>query len=231
MSHPGDGDRNAFTVGATEATRLAKEIQDLGFDAARTVVDRFVDLFGQYASAAYDRKRNDTCDPVVRPSVHFRADTGGFDRLQSDMQRAADSYLAVLSQLNEVSLRFFDSTDPRRGAEPDDQGLELPDVEPGGRSSARLWLHNTTTSTAVDLRPWIPALSSHSGASLPPAVVTFTPERIKRLDPGMSREVLVLISVGEDAVPAPYHGQILIERLPDAVFPVTVRVRPPSGGK
>ena len=38
-------------AGAAEAARLVQEVQELGFQAARTVVDRFCELFTQFSQA------------------------------------------------------------------------------------------------------------------------------------------------------------------------------------
>ncbi len=106
--------------------------------------------------------------------------------LQSEMRLATEAYVAILGQLNEVSLRFLDATrwwrPPEAAAEHGD--LRLPDVAPGGRVSARLWLHNTTAAGADGLRPWCPGLASHSGASLPDSSGDVQPQRIDRLDAG-----------------------------------------------
>ena len=40
-----------FTTGAAEAARLVQEVQELGFQTARTVVERFAELFTQFAAA------------------------------------------------------------------------------------------------------------------------------------------------------------------------------------
>jgi len=216
-------ERQPFTSGAAEAARLAREVQDLGFDAARIVVQRFVDVFAQYAAAnggAAGTRREDAPPP---------AQLGWSDesarRLRSDVQRATDAYMSMLTQFSEASLRFFDATTrwwqpPRAGHDE----LRLPDVAPGGRVSARLWLHNTTGSATADLRPWCPRLTSHTGVSLPGTAVTCAPARIDRLDGDASREVLVTVAVGEDAPPGTYHGQLLVDGLPDVVFPLRARV-------
>ena len=93
-----------------------------------------------------------------------------------------------------------------------------------------MWLHNTTGSAVTDLRTWTSGLASHTGAALGDDAVTFRPERVDRLDPAGSEEILVIVNVDEDALPGSYHGQILVEGLADAAFPLTVRVVPgPTG--
>lgn len=220
-----DGD--PFTTGAVEAARLAKVVQDLGFDTARTIVERFVEIFAQFATTS----GNGGADGP-RPNggggrpYRYGAPDASMRALQSDMQRAADAYVAVLGQLNEAGLRFLDATRWWEPAVPEQGDLRLPDVAPGGRASARLWLHNTTASPATDLRPWCPGLASHAGASLPATAVTCAPDRIGRLGPDESREILVTVAVGEDATPGAYHGQLLVDGLPDVVFPLRACVLP-----
>ncbi len=222
-----DGD--PFTTGAAEAARLARVVQDLGFDTARTIVERFVEIFAQFATTngSTDGRR-----PNGGGGQPFRSGASDVQMraLQSDMQRAADAYVAVLGQLNDAGLRFLDATRWWEPA-PTEQGeLRLPDVAPGGRASARLWLHNTTASPATDLRPWCPGLASHTGASLPATAVTCAPDRIGRLGPDESGEILVTVAIGEDAAPAAYHGQLLVDGLPDVVFPLRARVLPAPNG-
>jgi hypothetical protein len=201
---------------AGEAARLVQEVQNLGFEAARTIVVRFAELFAQFAAGSLGTATGATSG--------FSAPNKNAQTLQSDVQRAADSYFALLCQLNEAGLKFLDATrwwSPPAAA-PDD--LTMPDVAPGGRVSAQLWLHNTTAAAAVGLRPWCPGLVSHSGASLPAAAVTCMPERIDRLDADDSRKVVVTLAVGEDAVPGAYHGQLLVDGLPDVVFALRATV-------
>jgi hypothetical protein len=108
----------------------------------------------------------------------------------------------------------------------DAESLVLPDVAPGGRSSARIWVHNTTSSSASTLRPWATGVTNHAGRSLLPEAVTFDPERVERVDPGESRALVAMLKVPPDATPGSYHGLVLIEGLPDVALPVLVRVVP-----
>jgi hypothetical protein len=218
-----DGD--PFAAGAAEAARLAQEVQTLGFDAARTIVERFVEVFTQFATAnggAGTPRR----DSGGGPGFGVSGTDPSVRSLQSDMQRATEAYVAILGQFNEIALRCLDATRWWEAPAAKHGDLRLPDVAQGGRVSAKLWLHNTTATAVVDLRPWCPGLASHTGMSLPATAVTCAPERIDRLDPGASREILVTVAVGEDAPPGAYHGQLLVEHLPDVVFPLRIRMLP-----
>jgi hypothetical protein len=218
-------DDDPIAAGAAEAARLAQEVQNLGFDAARTIAERFVEVFAQFATANGGAGTS-RADSGGGPGSGVWGSGRSGRSLASDMQRATEAYVAILGQLNEISLRCLDASRwwEASAAEPGD--LRLPDVAPGGRVSAKLWLHNTTATAAVELRPWCPGLASHTGVSLPGSAVTCTPGRIDRLDPGASREILVTVAVGEDAHPGAYHGQLLVEHLPDVVFPLRIRVQP-----
>ena len=226
MSASGGEGQDPFTAGSAEAARLAREVQIFGFDAARSVVDRFAAIFDQFTSTMGDRGAARDGAQGSAPPFRLRADPGGYRRLQTDVQRAADSYFAVLGQLNELALQYFDTSRFDAGPGRVADGLDLPAVAPGGRSSARLWLHNTTSAAAVGLRPWIPSLVNHAGGSLPADAVTFVPAGVDHLDADSSIAIVVVLDVGDDALPGTYHGQILIERLPDVVYPLSVHVRP-----
>jgi hypothetical protein len=213
-----------FPVDAGEAARLAKDIQDLGFEAARIVVDRFSEMYGQYYTTVMNQAPWGGKADAPGPATGVGPGGGGYQRMQSDMQRMADSYLAILGRLTETSLMFMDSARSWGVRRPDSESLVIPDVAPGGRSSTRLWLHNTTPSAVVDVRPWARKLVNHAGARLPDTAVAFSPGRIARLGAGESQEILVTIDLAGDAAPGPYHGQVLVEGLPEAAFPITVRV-------
>ncbi|HEX3332996.1 MAG TPA: hypothetical protein VHS57_01555, partial [Acidimicrobiales bacterium] len=214
------GSGDPFAEGAAEAARLAKEVQEFGFTAAQSVVERFVEMCGQFTAPGGDAEEPRGDQGWVPPPFWFRDSDESLRKLQSDMVRATDAYLGVLRQFNEASLRFFDASRFAEASKwwtpskPEGVDLLLPQVAPGGRASARLWLHNTTSSAADGLRPWCPGLTGHSGASIAASALTCQPDRIERLEPGESRELVVTLAVGEDATPGTYHGQLLVDGLP-----------------
>ncbi|MGZ4149697.1 MAG: COG1470 family protein [Actinomycetota bacterium] len=221
-------ERQGFDV--EEAARLTAEVRELGFDAARMIVERFVELFDHFwpdaptGTGASDGSGSASEPGPVRlpPAVHFRVDDGVRRRLQADAQRALESFLDVLRRVGELGLPFLDGVEPEGGAVGD--GLELPDLAPGGRTSARLWLHNSTGSAVTGLRPWTSGLVSHDGSALGAELVTFRPDRVDRLDPGGSVEILVAVTAPPDARLGLHHGQILVEGLAATAFPARVRV-------
>jgi len=217
------GTEDPWSGGRDEAARLVREVQDLGFETARTVVARFTELFAQFTSTS---GAESSCRQSGSAATGYQGSDSTLRQLQQDAQRAADSYFAVLAQLNEASLRFLDAARPSPSPPSEETGLSLPDVRPGGRVSARVWLQNRTTTSAAarTVQPWCPGLTNHSGASLPPSAVTCTPEEIDHLESGESREVLLTVDVGRNTAPGLYHGQLLVRGLPDTVFPLRLLV-------
>lgn len=211
---------------AAEAARLAREVQDLGFDSARLVVDRFVELFDRFSKDTTAEEHNGSDSrPGTASRLRLRTDRVESRALQSEAERALDSYLAVLRRLNDASLAMLDGTTRESG--PDGaEALTLPEVSPGGGTSARVWLHNTSTSAVLVARPWTPGLTSHNARRIPGGSVTFSPSRIERLDPGESCELLVMARVASDATLGAYHGLILVEHLPEIAFPLKIEVVP-----
>lgn len=223
-----DGDAGPYPVSipAAEATRLAREVQNLGFDSARLVVDRFVEMFDQFSrDTVPDDAGRDSPPPGAASQLRMRTNSGEGRALQSEAERALDSYLAVLRRLNEAGLAMLDGA--RRESPPGGtEALVLPGVSPGGRTSARVWLHNTSASAVVVARPWTSGLTSHDARRIPARSVTFSPSRIERLDPGGSCELLVMARVAVDATLGSYHGLILVEHLPEIAFPLRIDVVP-----
>ena len=227
MTDRGDSAPWPFVIDPEETSRLVREVQDLGFGTARIVVEQFAELFSRFSeTVSANDDGNAPPGREAEPAVQFRMGPGPADnRLRSEMNRALDAYVAVLRQLGEVSLAPF-GTGRTQAATPGTERLVLPEVAPGGRCSSRIWLHNATSSAVTAVRPWTGALASHFGATLSDETVTFDPQVVSRLDPGESHELLVTACIAEDAALGSYHGQILVEHLPDVVLPLTIVVVP-----
>ena len=208
-----DSDRvdRLFGTDPAEAARLAAEVQRLGFDAARLVVDRFAQMFDRFSRDGGGGGGG----------VQLSNGDGDYRRLQAQAQRALESYLAVWNEFSALTAAFPGVAGNGATAP---ETLALPDISPGGRSSARLWLHNTTTSAAVDLGVWTTPLINHAGTALDPALLTFTPGQFRRLDPGESAEILVVLRVPSDTPCGTYHGLVLVKHLPDTAFRLSVRI-------
>lgn len=100
----------------------------------------------------------------------------------------------------------------------------LPDTEPGRRSNRQIWLHNPTAQASPRLRLWAPPLLTHDGHTLDPSAIVFTPSIVTAIEADSSLDILVTVSVPNDARPGKYHGQILVEGLPDTSFPLCIAV-------
>jgi hypothetical protein len=202
------------------ATRLAVEVQRLGLSTADAVVSRFVRLVGDFGADRVDRGGSET-DGSGR--VRMVADDSAYRRLQADLERALEGYLRLLRELHETALPLLGRTDD--GSATDGSGrLELPQVRPGGSSSGRVWLHNTSAAEAHALRPWTPGLCTHSGAAIEPGHVTFDPPLVPTLPIDESAALLVMVSAPPDAAPGVYHGVLLVENLPEQSMPLAVEV-------
>jgi len=110
--------------------------------------------------------------------------------------------------------------------EPD--ALLLAHVEPGGRCAARMWMHNPTNSSVSNLRFWSQGFVTHDGKTLPPSAITFNPPNVPSIEPESSLEVTVSVAIPSATLPGTYHGQILVEGLPEEVFPARVNVVDPA---
>ena len=226
-----DGD--AFAAGAAETARLAKDVQDLGFATARTIVERFVDMFAQFAGGGADAAGAGagTGDAGTKPPFWLGGSDGSMRRRSSRTWRRPPTPTSP-SWASSTRPASASSTPPAggspRSAEHDD--LACPEVAPGGRSSARLWLHNTTRVDGVGPAAVVPRVGqSHRGRT--PGDGRDVPARTDR-SPGVGGEQRSPRDGRrrEDAAPGPYHGQLLVDGLPDVVFPLRVRVQPATAG-
>ena len=151
-----------------------------------------------------------------------------------------DSARLVVGRFSEMFDRFQSSTAKSGSAgplswllgpmahEPPDEpdALVLAYVEPGGRCAARMWLHNPTSSSVSNLRFWSQGFVTHNGETLPSSAVTFNPANVPSIEPESSLEVTVSVAIPSHTIPGTYHGQILVEGLPEEVFPARVKVDP-----
>jgi hypothetical protein len=216
------------------ASRMVAEVQRLGLDTARMVIDRFSELAGQWPSAAW---RDGTCAPPAAPQARGASTpdppaavvAGPQRQLQADAERAVDAYLNVVRRLYNVVAGFAAvPSGPSSGAGP--EPLRLPPASPGGTTSAYAWLHNTTSEAVAGLLPRAADLVDHQGHHLPGGSLSFDPATVAQLDPGGSRQLLATLRVPVDAVPGTYHGLVLVEHLPALALQVVAEVRPAAEG-
>jgi hypothetical protein len=209
------------------ASRMVAEVQRLGLDTARMVIDRFSELAGQWPSAQWPPTQWSSAgwgNGDSRPGGAGAPTAATPAPLQADAERAVDAYLNVVRRLYDVVAGFAPPIGPRgdTGVEP----LRLPPASPSGTTSAYAWLHNSTPVPATALVLRAADLVDHQDHRISGAAVTFDPVAVSRLEPGASRQVLATLRVPVDAVPGTYHGLVLVEHLPELALHVVAEVRP-----
>ena len=180
MTPTDDGTPFPARLDVPAAARLAGQVQELGFDSARLVIGRSVEMLERFQSSA--------------------GSSGSF-----------------------ADLPWLWPTPTRQRAARSD-ALILPDVGPGGRCSAKMWLHNPTRSRFLSLRLWSQGFVTHDGIALSPSAITFTPAKLATVDPDSSVEITASVAAPDSAVPGTYHAQVLVDGLPEEVFPARVNV-------
>lgn len=115
-----------------------------------------------------------------------------------------------------------------RGEDGEPGELRLPDVAPGGRCTARLWLHNPTESPSQGLRLWVSRLLAHDGKAIDSSAASFSPATVARIDADSSVEIVVTLNVPTETRSGRYHGQILVEGQPDTSLPISFNVLAPE---
>lgn len=115
---------------------------------------------------------------------------------------------------------------PRLGEQSQEEAtpLCLPDVAPGGRSSSRMWLHNPTSTDAVNLRFWTPGLVTHDGRAIPAPAIAFDPPAVDLIDADSSTVIAVSVEVPQDTSAGCYHGLVMVDGLADCALPVMLNV-------
>jgi len=217
------------------ASRMVAEVQRLGLDTAKVVIDRFSEMAGRWPSGPSGSTAS-TAAPTPPGSPTSPASSAGVAmapalapgpqrQLQADAERAVDAYLNVVRRLYDVVAGLTGppgTTTVGVGSEP----LRLPPASPGGTTSAYVWLHNTTPAAVSTLVPRAAVLVDHQGQQLPGEALSFDPGAVDQLDAGGSRQLLATLRVPADATPGTYHGLLLVEHLPALALHVIAEVRP-----
>jgi hypothetical protein len=71
-------------------------------------------------------------------------------------------------------------------------------------------------------------LVTHDGETLPASAVTFIPSIVESIGPECSLEISASVAIPIRTVPGAYHGQILVEGLPEEALRARVNVVKPS---
>jgi hypothetical protein len=180
-----------------------------------------------------------TDSPESPLAIPFARPDDGGARLSAQVQGLGfDSARLVVARFAEMFERFqagtgaaveagrfllLDGSGLRHGSA-DAGELVLPDVLPGDECSAPLWLHNPTSSSCQGLRLWSPGLSTHDGHTIDGSAIVFNPAGVARVPADSSLQILVIVAVPSSASPGTYHGQVLVEGLPDVAFAVSFNV-------
>jgi hypothetical protein len=215
------------------ASRMVAEVQRLGLDTARIVIERFSELAAQWPSGQWPSGASGDGPGAAPPRARAASTPGGPPsvvggpqrQLQADAERAVDAYLNVVRRLYDV-VAGFAMTPQGTTAGPGPEPLRLPPASPGGTTSVYAWLHNTTPSAATALFPRATDLVDHRDHHIPGESLTFDPAAVAQLDPGASRQLLATLRVPVDAVAGTYHGLVLVEHLPALALHVVAEVRP-----
>ena len=210
---------------------MVAEVQRLGLDTAKVVIDRFSELAGRWPSGpSASAGSTITASPTAPGSSAQAAMTpslapGPQRQLQADAERAVDAYLNVVRRLYDVvaGLAGTPGSAPAAGGP---EPLRLPPASPGGTTSVYAWLHNTTNEAVTALVPRAAVLVDHQGHQLPGETLSFDPPSVDQLDRGASRQLLATLRVPADAAPGTYHGLVLVEHLPALALHVIAEVRP-----
>lgn len=195
----------------TPATlRSLNEIQRRGLQAANEVIARLSStgasgpLFG-----AASEERVDGSAPMWDPN-RYAAAVEQFAALASVM---AGAFGGTPSAPPNGTIAF----DP----------LAMPAGQPGGRSTAVLWLHNRSGTPVGRLRPHSGELRSSSGATIPADAVTFDPPEIDALPDLSSRGLAAAVSIPSDAQSGRFRGVVSVDGHDDLWLPIEVVVETP----
>jgi hypothetical protein len=129
-----------------------------------------------------------------------------------------------------MEINPLDWLQPRLGDLSQDEPtpLCLPEASPGGRSCARMWLHNPTSNGTVHLRFWTPGMVTHDGGAIPAPAIAFDPPALDLIGADSSTVIAVSVEVPRDTTGGQYHGLVMVHGLADCAFPVTLTVIHPG---
>lgn len=204
-ANPSDPEDAHDAQDAASVTDELGELWRFGFDAARTMTERVLDLYqGLPSGLAFGVSDADT-------EAELR-------RLRIDLERAVDLCVDVFERVLSVARRIGVRDDAQRAGRDD----VVIDAAPGSSGTAVLWIHNTST----DRRPApvfrCTGLVEFDGAEIPTGAVSVRCSDAP-IDPGTSRRVEVSVDVPRDTRAGSYHG-VLISRRPDTAMAVRVEV-------
>jgi hypothetical protein len=185
-------------AGGHGAQHLIGDVQRFGLLSAAAVVDRYTEII--------DRATRDTSFRLAP----LPADERGAGWMVDSTARIAEACLSLL----DTTAALFASRAKPDSVLPEMERLVLPPTSSGFSSETSLWVHNPTPSSAAAIDFHLTSLISSSGASIPAASLSLSPERLDVVDAGAAREVRLRVDVPADQPVGHYHALALISAAP-----------------
>jgi hypothetical protein len=192
--------------------RVLGGIQRRGLDAARMLVDRFVESIGEGAADGSTAGSTERAADAAPENPSGEPPGSGVDAWVQLVGRSMEAFAAAL----------------RGAATPVADAvhvvLDRQAEGPTLRGCAAVWVHNTTTHDVTGLRPHCGELAAADGVLLG-GKVTFAPECIARLGPSSDASVLMRVTGVDRAAPAGvYRGLVQVAGLDGTVLNVECEV-------
>lgn len=193
------------------------DVQAFGRRAAEELADRMV-AWGNGRSgdrigggpAAVDTE-------VAELAERFRADAVRAGEVSASMAEHAMSLIGILIDRFPQSRRT--TTDAGR--------IALDSVPPGAESTRVFWIHNTSPTPVLAVRPHCGPLRSHLGRELGPDAIRFDPPVLDPLPARSTCGIEVCLRVPSDATPGSYVSVVMATNLPEVYLPLLVTVESP----
>jgi hypothetical protein len=185
-------------TGGHGAQHLIGDVQRFGLLSAAAVVDRYTEII--------DRATRDASLRLPPLPANER----GAGWMVDSAARIAEACLSLV----DTTAELFASRAKPDTVVPEMERLVLPPTSSGFSSETSLWVHNPTPSSTGAIELHMTSLISSNGVSIPVASVSFSPERLDVVDPGIAREVRLRVDVPADQPAGHYHGLVLISAAP-----------------
>lgn len=184
---------------AAEARQLIGDVQRLGIDTARGVVERFSAMVGAAV--------------VKQGAASTQRDTQPFN----DVVAAAFAAAAAVAGTAADAARRWSANEAEA-----QHGGKVRILVPHGasRGTASFWLHNQTTAPIVDLAVAATGLVGEAG-TIERDAVSISPETVASLGPGASQEITVTVTA--EALPeGAYRGLIVAPAMDELSIVIAV---------
>jgi hypothetical protein len=211
------------------------EFGRMGIDAAADVIDRLLEfgrtgslratpLGGRWSSTSWRDGAGsaDPEDPAGESKRESKAEQ--LRRLRADADRIVELSADVTRLLIDTTLGMAeDAVGDRASA----VAAVLGPVASGSSTHTTVWLHVLDGPSSGTARLHCSPLVHHTGAVLPPDVVTFAPGSVDTAFLRTSIRVEVTATVPDGTAPGLYHGVVQAIGLPEVALPLRVEVADP----